>query len=96
MLFRSCLIKGRKPAIQWLGVLAGILVTCQVGIGISMVHWALPLTLTDAHTGVAALLLATIVCLNWAVWAKPVSLATHQQRMGPAGQPATHSPLFPS
>ncbi|MGH8378306.1 MAG: hypothetical protein ACRER7_05065, partial [Gammaproteobacteria bacterium] len=39
---------------------------------ISMVHLALPLTLADAHTGVAALLLATAVALNWAVWARPV------------------------
>jgi len=91
-----CLFKGRKPAIQWLGVLAGILVICQVGIGISMVHWALPLALTDAHTGVAALLLATVVSLNWAVWAKPVSLSTRQQRVDPDGRPAMHSPLFPS
>jgi len=67
-----CLFKGRNPGIKWLGTLAGALVICQVGIGIGMVHLALPLVLTVAHTGVAALLLATIVCLNWAVWARPV------------------------
>ena len=27
----------------------------------------------DAHTGVAAVLLATMVCLNWALWARPGS-----------------------
>lgn len=68
-----CLFKGRAPAIKWLGVLAGALVICQVGIGIGMVHLALPLVLADAHTGVAAVLLATIVCLNWALWARPGS-----------------------
>ncbi|HVC28689.1 MAG TPA: COX15/CtaA family protein [Gammaproteobacteria bacterium] len=66
-----CLFKGRAPAIKWLGVLAGALVICQVGIGIVMVHWALPVALADAHTGVAAMLLATIVSLNWALFTKP-------------------------
>jgi hypothetical protein len=32
------------------------------------VRLALPLALTDAHTGVAALLLATMTALNWCVW----------------------------
>lgn len=68
-----CLFKGHNPGIKWLGALAGALVICQVGIGIGMVHLALPLALTVAHTGVAALLLATIVSLNWAVWARPES-----------------------
>jgi cytochrome c oxidase assembly protein subunit 15 len=68
-----CLSKGRDPVIKWLGVLAGALVICQAGIGIGMVHLALPLGLADAHTGVAAALLATMVCLNWALWAQPGS-----------------------
>jgi len=67
------LFKGRNPGIKWLGALAGMLVICQVGIGIGMVHLALPLVLTVAHTGVAALLLATIVILNWALTAKSKS-----------------------
>ncbi|MGA9852285.1 MAG: COX15/CtaA family protein [Gammaproteobacteria bacterium] len=77
-----CIFRGRKPALKWLGALAGVLVIGQVGIGISMVHLALPLVLTDAHTGVAALLLATIVALNWAVWAKrlPVVVADQSSR----------------
>lgn len=66
-----CLFKGRAPAIKWLGVLAGALVICQVGVGIVMVHWALPVALADAHTGVAAMLLATIVSLNWTLFTKP-------------------------
>jgi heme a synthase len=69
-----CNIKGHSRAIKWLGVLAGVLVICQVGIGISMVHWALPLALADAHTGIAALLLATTVSLNWALFVKPKTL----------------------
>lgn len=70
-----CIFKGQHPVFKWLGALAGALAICQVGIGISMVHWALPLGLTDAHTGVAALLLATVVSLNWAAWAWPLPLA---------------------
>ncbi|MDE2090662.1 MAG: COX15/CtaA family protein [Gammaproteobacteria bacterium] len=68
-----CLFKGHNHGIKWLGGLAGALVICQAGIGIGMVHLALPLELTVAHTGVAALLLATIVSLNWVVWARPES-----------------------
>lgn len=68
-----CLFKGRNPGIKWLGALASALVICQVGIGIGMVHLALPLVLTVAHTGVAALLLATIVILNWELTAKSKS-----------------------
>ncbi|MGH8307323.1 MAG: COX15/CtaA family protein [Gammaproteobacteria bacterium] len=77
-----CIFRGRKPALKWLGTLAGVLVICQAAIGIGMVHLALPLALTDAHTGVAALLLATIVALNWAVHTRPVEprerLAAHR------------------
>lgn len=63
-----CLIvKGRSRSLKWLGAVAMLLVICQVLIGVSMVHFALPLGLTDSHTGVAALLLATVVAWNWAV-----------------------------
>lgn len=65
------IIRGRHPALKWLGALAMLLVICQVAIGISMVHFALPLALTDSHTGVAALLLATVVAWNWAVHTRP-------------------------
>jgi heme a synthase len=71
-----CLLRSRKPATKWLGVIASILVICQGGIGISMVHLGLPLMLTDAHTCVAALLLATIVILNWALWTSPIKKDT--------------------
>ena len=65
------IFRSGRPALKWLGGLAMLLVICQVLIGISMVHFALPLALTDAHTGVAALLLAAVVAWNWAVWARP-------------------------
>ncbi|MBU6508891.1 MAG: COX15/CtaA family protein [Gammaproteobacteria bacterium] len=67
------LIKGRRRALKCLGALAILLVLAQVGIGVSMVHFALPLALTDSHTGVAALLLGTVVAWNWAVSAKPLA-----------------------
>jgi cytochrome c oxidase assembly protein subunit 15 len=66
------IIKGRHRTLKWLGALAMLLAVCQVIIGISMVHFALPLALTDSHTGVAALLLATVVSWNWAVHARPL------------------------
>ncbi|MGH8278933.1 MAG: COX15/CtaA family protein [Gammaproteobacteria bacterium] len=61
------IIHARARALKWLGALGIVLVIGQVSIGISMVHFALPLGLTDSHTGVAALLVATIVTWNWAV-----------------------------
>lgn len=76
------IFRSGRPALKWLGGLAMLLVICQVLIGISMVHFALPLALTDAHTGVAALLLAAVVAWNWAVWARPAD---------PTGLPPTAS-----
>ncbi len=67
----ACLFTAKQSVIRRLGLVAGILVICQVAIGIAMVHLALPLWLTDAHTGVAALLLAALVALNWALWSRP-------------------------
>ena len=65
-------IKARRLALKCLGAAAMLLVVCQVVIGVSMVHFALPLALTDSHTGVAALLLATVVAMNWAVHTQPL------------------------
>lgn len=69
------IFRSGRPALKWLGALAMLLVICQALIGISMVHFALPLALTDSHTGVAALLLATLVALNWAVHVRPLELS---------------------
>ncbi|MDE2070880.1 MAG: COX15/CtaA family protein [Gammaproteobacteria bacterium] len=68
------IFRSGRPALKWLGGLAMLLVVCQVLIGVSMVHFALPLVLTDAHTGVAALLLGTVVAWNWAAWARSAAL----------------------
>lgn len=76
------IFRSGRPALKWLGGLAMLLVICQVLIGVSTVHFALPLALTDAHTGVAALLLATVVAWNWSVWAKSAA---------PTGLPLTAS-----
>ena len=66
------ILRGHHRTLKWLGALGMLLVVCQVLIGVSMVHFALPLALTDSHTGVAALLLATVVSWNWAVHAPPL------------------------
>lgn len=49
---------------RWLG--AGVLaaLTLQVVIGLSVVHWQLPLLLADAHNAGAAVLLMTLVAVN--------------------------------
>ncbi len=83
-----CLMKGPRPALKWLGAVIGGLAVCQVGIGVSIVHLGLPLALTDAHTGMAALLLASVVTLNWAAWARPVSLPSCRWQVGPAERAA--------
>jgi heme a synthase len=62
------MLKGRSRALKWLGALVGILVLAQAGIGISMVKLGLPLPLADAHNGVAALLLGSVVALVWSAW----------------------------
>ena len=66
----ACLLKGRKRILKIVGGLVGLLVIAQVLVGISMVHLAMPLLLADIHNAVAALLLATTVALNWAVWTR--------------------------
>jgi len=42
----------------------------QVVIGISVVHWQLPLLLADAHNAGAAILLLTLVALNHAIFSR--------------------------
>ena len=66
----ACLLKGRQRVLKIVGGLVGLLVIAQVLVGISMVHLAMPLLLADIHNAVAALLLATTVALNWAVWTR--------------------------
>jgi heme a synthase len=60
--------KAGNRTLRWLGALVGALVLLQVGIGIGMLKLGLPLPLADAHNGVAALLLGTVVTLVWGAW----------------------------
>lgn len=63
-----CALKGRRPTLRALGILVLVLLCLQVSLGISLVEFGWPLPLADLHNGVAALLLAATVTLNWAVW----------------------------
>lgn len=66
------MLKGGNRGLKWLGALVGVLVLIQVGIGISIVELGLPLPLADAHNGVAALLLGSVVALVWGAWSRRV------------------------
>lgn len=57
----------RSAALRPVAVTVGVLLVLQVGLGISLVEFGWPLALADLHNGVAALLLASVVALNWAV-----------------------------
>jgi heme a synthase len=58
----------REPALRGVaGVILGLLVV-QVGLGVANVLLRLPLVLAAAHNAVAALLLAALVVLNFAVF----------------------------
>lgn len=70
------LLRGGSRGLKWLGALVGGLVLAQVLVGISMVETGLPLPLADAHNGVAALLLGSVVALTWSAW---TGKATHEQ-----------------
>lgn len=50
-----------------LGVMVAVLLLLQIGLGIGMVEFGWPLPVADLHNGVAALLLAAVVVVNWAV-----------------------------
>ncbi|MGH8399611.1 MAG: COX15/CtaA family protein [Gammaproteobacteria bacterium] len=62
------MLRGGNRELKWLGALVGALVLVQAGIGIGMVELGLPLPLADAHNGVAALLLGSVVALVWSAW----------------------------
>ena len=63
------LLKGANRALRGAGLAVLLLLCLQVGLGISLVEFGWPLPLADLHNGVAALLLAATVALNWAAWA---------------------------
>ena len=58
----------RDARLRLLGSTVGALLIAQVLIGISVVKYGLPLWLAVAHNGGAALLLASLVTLAYALW----------------------------
>jgi cytochrome c oxidase assembly protein subunit 15 len=57
----------KAPALRGVATVVGVLLVLQVCLGISLVEFGWPLALADLHNGVAALLLGSVVTLNWAV-----------------------------
>jgi cytochrome c oxidase assembly protein subunit 15 len=57
----------RLPALRSLGGVVLVLLFVQVTLGIARVLGSLPLPVAVAHNGVAALLLAALVMLNFAI-----------------------------
>jgi len=57
----------KAPALRRVAATVGLLLVLQVCLGISLVKFGWPLALADLHNGVAALLLVSVVTLNWSV-----------------------------
>ncbi len=55
----------KEPALKKIAIITLVLLLIQVGLGISNILFALPLFVATAHNGVGALLLLSIVSLNW-------------------------------
>jgi cytochrome c oxidase assembly protein subunit 15 len=60
--------RARNPMLRGVAALVGALLLTQIAIGICLVKFGWPLPLADLHNGVAALLLGSVVTLNWSVW----------------------------
>jgi cytochrome c oxidase assembly protein subunit 15 len=60
-------LRARAPMLRNLGLFVGALLLTQIALGVSLVKFGWPLPLADLHNGVAALLLASVATLNWAV-----------------------------
>lgn len=60
-------LRARDPMLRGVAALVGALLLTQIALGISLVKFGWPLPLADLHNGVAALLLGSVVTLNWAV-----------------------------
>jgi cytochrome c oxidase assembly protein subunit 15 len=61
------LVALRAPALRVHGLALLALLVVQIGLGIANVVFRLPLALAVAHNAVAALLLAALVVLNFAL-----------------------------
>ena len=57
----------KAPALRRVTAVVGVLLVLQVCLGISLVELGWPLAIADLHNGVAAMLLVSVVTLNWAV-----------------------------
>ncbi|HSN17006.1 MAG TPA: COX15/CtaA family protein [Gammaproteobacteria bacterium] len=57
----------KAPALRRVAAAVAMLLVLQVCLGISLVKFGWPLAIADLHNGVAALLLVSIVTLNWSV-----------------------------
>jgi heme a synthase len=68
VLFGLALHALRAPGLRAAGALVAALVLAQAGLGIANVLLRLPLVLAAAHNAVAALLLATLVMINFTVF----------------------------
>jgi len=64
-----------RRSLRWCGIAVGVALVCQVLLGISNVHFGLPLPVATAHNGMAALLLFALVA----------TLARTQRRHDAAG-----------
>jgi cytochrome c oxidase assembly protein subunit 15 len=60
-------LRARDRLLRLLAGTVGALLLTQIALGISLVEFGWPLGLADLHNGVAALLLGSVVTLNWAV-----------------------------
>lgn len=67
-----------RRGLRWCGIAVGVALVCQVLLGISNVHFGLPLPVATAHNGMAALLLFALVA----------TLARTQPRDAPPGASA--------
>jgi cytochrome c oxidase assembly protein subunit 15 len=61
-------VRSERPALKRLGSLLGALVLLQIGVGLSMVHFGMPLALAVLHNAGAALLVVCLVSLLRALW----------------------------
>jgi cytochrome c oxidase assembly protein subunit 15 len=64
-------IMRKTPALAGAALLVGGLLVVQVALGIGNVLLHLPLSVATAHNGVAALLLVSLVYLNFRLWQRP-------------------------
>ena len=60
-------LRARERLLRLLAGTVGALLLTQIALGISLVKFGWPLAIADLHNGVAALLLGSVVTLNWAV-----------------------------